>query len=109
MNGARALGIVALVIAVLAAGVVVCPCARHAADRGHDCCGQQETALRAAGSDCCARPDAAIGVAASMESGPAVVLIEAVDPLAAPTLASYDATRHAASLVLFSPPTVLRI
>ena len=108
MKSARALGTVALMIAVLAAGVAVCPCAERPSDRDHGCC-TPGTAIRAAGSDCCARVDSALGVAASLESGPAVLLTDVVTPLPAPALAPHDAARSATSFFSVSPPPVLRI
>ena len=108
MKLARSLGAVALVIALLAAGVAVCPCAEQPSNRDHGCCAQG-TALRAAGSDCCARGDAALGVAPSADG--ALVLLQASIPvpLPVPAPAPRDAFRRGASLVPASPPTILRI
>jgi hypothetical protein len=108
MKSARALGAVALVIAILAAGSAVCPCAEHPSDRGRGCCAQGTT-VRAADSDCCARGDAALGVAASLEGAPWLLPVEVVAPAPAFAPAPHDATRRGASPVSVSPPTVLRI
>jgi hypothetical protein len=108
MKSVRALGAMALVIAILAAGAAVCPCAEHPSDRGHDCCARG-TALRASGHDCCARTDAALGVASSVEGGLALPLAHVVSALPGSALAPHDAIRHAVSPVPTSPPTVLRI
>jgi hypothetical protein len=108
MKSARALGTVALMIAVLAAGVAVCPCAERPSDRDHACCAQG-TALRAANSDCCARVDTVLGVAASLEGGPAVLMTDVVALLPASAPALHDVARSAASPFSASPPTVLRI
>jgi hypothetical protein len=107
MKSARAMGTVALMIAILAGGVVVCPCAEQPSDRDHGCCAEG-TALRAAGSDCCSG-DAALGFATSVEGGPALLLTGVVAPQPAPAPASHDAARRAASSFSVSPPTVLRI
>jgi len=108
MKSARALGTVALMIAILDAGVTVCPCVERPSDRDHGCCAQG-TALRAAGSDCCARVDTVLGVAASLEGGPAVLLTDVVAPLPTSAPALHDAARSATFPVSVSPPTVLRI
>jgi hypothetical protein len=108
MKWVRALGAVALMIAVLAATAPVCPCTEHPAGRDHGCCAQG-TALRAAGSDCCARVDAAVGAAAAVESGPALPLTDVVAALMPSAPAPRDATRRDASPFSVSPPTILRI
>jgi hypothetical protein len=108
MKSAGALGMVALMIAVLAAGVVVCPCAGQPSDRDHGCCAQG-AAFRAAGSDCCAQLDASPGVAASVEAGPAVLVTDVVAPLPAPAPAPESAARSTTFAFSVSPPTVLRI
>jgi hypothetical protein len=107
MESARSLGMVALIIVVIAAGIVVCPCAAHVSDRDHGCCAEG-AALRAAGPSCCGLASATLGVAASVEGGPAILLSVVVASLPARATV-LDPARTVTSLLSVSPPTVLRI
>jgi hypothetical protein len=96
---------VALALALLVAGVPLCPCAPDANEAGHSCCAPS-LAISAGDGECCPRVPDLTGAPAD---GPAPARLADLGP--APEEAPYGSERPSLGDVApaASPPGVLRI